>query len=60
MLGPVEAPLAIIRARHRQRLLVKATREADLQDYLTEWLSRVDPPRGGLNLHVDVDPHSFL
>ena len=60
VLGPVEAPLAIIRARHRQRLLVKATREADLQDYLTEWLSRVDPPRGGLNLHVDVDPHSFL
>jgi primosomal protein N' (replication factor Y) len=60
VLGPVEAPLAIIRARHRQRLLVKATREADLQDYLTEWLSRVDLPRGGLNLHVDVDPHSFL
>ena len=60
VLGPVEAPLAIIRARHRQRLLVKAAREADLQGYLTEWLSRVDPPRGSLNLHVDVDPHSFL
>ena len=60
VLGPVEAPLAIIRARHRQRLLVKAAREADLQGYLVEWLSRVDPPRGSLNLHVDVDPHSFL
>ncbi len=60
VLGPVEAPLAIIRARHRQRLLVKAAREADLQGYLREWLSRVDAPRGSLNLHVDVDPYSFL
>ncbi len=60
VLGPVEAPLAIIRGRHRQRLLVKAAREADLQGYLTEWLARLDAPRGGLALHVDVDPYSFL
>ena len=60
VLGPVEAPLAIIRARHRQRLLVKAAREADLQAYLAEWLARADPPRGSLDLHVDVDPYSFL
>ncbi len=60
VLGPVEAPLAIIRGRHRQRLLVKAAREADLQGYLTEWLASVDTPRGGLSLHVDVDPYSFL
>jgi primosomal protein N' (replication factor Y) len=60
VLGPVEAPLAIIRGRHRQRLLVKAAREADLQGYLAEWLAGVDPPRGGLSLHVDVDPYNFL
>lgn len=60
VLGPVEAPLAIIRGRHRQRLLVKAAREADLQSYLSEWIGSVDAPRGGLTLHVDVDPYSFL
>ena len=60
VLGPVEAPLAIIRGRHRQRLLVKAAREADVQSYLIEWLSRVAPPRGGVNLQVDVDPYNFL
>ncbi len=60
VLGPVEAPLAIIRARHRQRLLVKAAREADLQGYLREWLSRAPAPRGSLAVHVDVDPYSFL
>jgi primosomal protein N' (replication factor Y) (superfamily II helicase) len=60
VLGPVEAPLAIIRARHRQRLLVKAAREADLQGYLREWLERAPAPRGSLSLHVDIDPYSFL
>ena len=60
VLGPVEAPLAIIRARHRQRLLVKAAREADLQAYLREWLSRAPQPRGSLAVQIDVDPYSFL
>ncbi len=60
VLGPVEAPLAIIRGRHRQRLLVKAAREADMQGYLEAWLDSVDPPRGSLSLHIDIDPYSFL
>jgi primosomal protein N' (replication factor Y) len=60
VLGPVEAPLAIIRGWHRQRLLVKAAREADLQAYLRAWLGSAEQPRGSLKLHVDVDPYSFL
>ena len=31
VLGPAEAPLAVIRGRHRYRLLVKAAREASRQ-----------------------------
>jgi primosomal protein N' (replication factor Y) (superfamily II helicase) len=60
VLGPVEAPLAVIRGWHRQRLLVKAAREADLQAYLRAWLGAVEQPRGSVKLHVDVDPYSFL
>ena len=60
VLGPVEAPIAIIRGRHRQRLLVKAAPGADLQAYLRAWLEAMDAPRGSLKLHVDVDPYSFL
>jgi primosomal protein N' (replication factor Y) len=60
VLGPVEAPLAIIRGWHRQRLLVKAAREADLQAYLRAWLEGAEQPRSSLKLHVDVDPYSFL
>ena len=41
VLGPAEAPLSVIRGRHRYRLLVKSAREADLQAYLRLWLSQV-------------------
>jgi primosomal protein N' (replication factor Y) len=60
VLGPAEAPLAVIRGRHRYRLLVKAAREANLQAYLRLWLSEAPKPRGDLRLSVDIDPYSFL
>lgn len=60
VLGPAEAPLSVIRGRYRYRLLVKATREADLQAYLRLWLSQVPKARGDIRLTVDIDPYSFL
>jgi primosomal protein N' (replication factor Y) len=60
VLGPAEAPLAVIRGRYRYRLLVKAAREADLQAYLRLWLGAVTKPKGDVRLVVDVDPYSFL
>jgi primosomal protein N' (replication factor Y) len=60
VLGPAEAPLAVIRGRHRWRLLVKAPRELDLQSYLRAWLSALPKPPSDLRLTVDVDPYNFL
>ena len=60
VLGPAEAPLSVIRGRHRYRLLVKASREADLQAYLRLWLNEAPKAKGDLRLTVDVDPYSFL
>ncbi|MHA1517491.1 MAG: primosomal protein N' [Alphaproteobacteria bacterium] len=60
VLGPAEAPLSVIRGRYRFRLLVKASREADLQAYLELWLSQVPKARGDIRLTVDIDPYSFL
>jgi primosomal protein N' (replication factor Y) len=60
VLGPAEAPLAVVRGRHRFRLLVQAPRNADLQAYLRAWLDAAPPARGGLRLQVDIDPQSFL
>ena len=60
VLGPAEAPLAVIRGRHRFRLLVQAPRWVDLQSWLRLWLSEAPAQRGGIRVQVDVDPQSFL
>jgi len=59
ILGPAPAPLAILRGRHRRRLLLKARRDIAVQPILREWLSRVKVPHGA-RVDVDVDPVSFL
>jgi primosomal protein N' (replication factor Y) len=60
VLGPAEAPLAVIRGRHRFRLLVQAPRNVDLQAWLRTWLAAAPPQRGGVRVQVDIDPQSFL
>ncbi len=57
--GPAPAPLAMLRGRHRFRLLVHAKRGFAVQDAIRDWL-------GGLSwsarvrVAVDVDPYSFV
>ena len=60
VLGPAEAPLALVRGRHRFRLLVKSPRAFDLSAYLREWLAAAPKPKGDVRLEVDIDPMSFL
>jgi primosomal protein N' (replication factor Y) len=57
--GPAPAPLAMLRGRHRQRLLVHAARALDVQDVIRDWLGALDwSPK--VRVSVDVDPYSFL
>ena len=60
VLGPAEAPLALVRGRHRLRLLVKSPRAFDLSAYLRDWLAAGPKPKGSIKLEIDVDPQSFL
>jgi primosomal protein N' (replication factor Y) len=60
VLGPAEAPLAVVRGRHRFRLLVKAPRSFDLSAYLRRWLAAAPKRKGNIRLEVDIDPQSFL
>ena len=60
VLGPAEAPLAVVRGRHRFRLMVKSARNFDLPAYLRGWLSEAPKRKGDIKLEVDVDPQSFL
>jgi primosomal protein N' (replication factor Y) len=59
VLGPAPAPLAILRGRHRRRLLLKTRRDIPVQPLLRDWLAAV-PVRGSVRVDVDVDPVSFL
>ena len=59
VLGPAPAPIALLRGRHRQRLLVIAAPEIDLPDGLRPWLKGRRVP-GSLRLQIDVDPYGFM
>ncbi len=57
--GPAPAPLAMLRGRHRYRLLVHARRALDVQDVIRGWLDALQWP-SKVRVSVDVDPYSFL
>jgi primosomal protein N' (replication factor Y) len=59
VLGPAEAPIAVVRGRHRFRLLLKSPRGFDLSGYVRAWLEAAPKPKGNLQLEVDIDPMSF-
>ena len=57
--GPAPAPLAMLRGRHRYRLLVHARRALAVQDVIRDWLGGVEWS-AKVRVAVDVDPYSFL
>ncbi|WP_428982946.1 primosomal protein N' [Pseudohoeflea coraliihabitans] len=60
VLGPAEAPLALIRGRHRFRLLVHGDRQSDIQGFLRAMAAAAPKPRGAIHVQLDIDPQSFL
>ena len=60
ILGPAEAPMALVRGRHRYRLLIHAPRKFDVQSYVRQWLQQGPRERGSIRVQIDVDPQSFL
>jgi primosomal protein N' (replication factor Y) (superfamily II helicase) len=60
VLGPAEAPMAMVRGRHRVRLLVQGPRSTDIQAFVRAMLAAAPKPRGDVRVAVDIDPQSFL
>lgn len=60
ILGPAEAPLALIRGRHRFRLLVHGRRNSDMQAFVTSMIAAGPKVRGSVSVQLDIDPQSFL
>ncbi len=59
ILGPSEAPIAILRGRHRRRFLIKAEPNVNLSAYMQAWKSRLRPPNK-TKLQIDIDPQGFM
>ncbi len=57
--GPAPAPIAVLRGRHRRRLLVRSERTVDLSAYLSEWKKRVKLS-SSVRVTLDVEPYNFM
>ena len=60
VLGPAEAPLALVRGRHRFRILVHGAKRADIQGFIRVLLAAGPKEKGSIRVQVDIDPQSFL
>ncbi len=58
VLGPAPAAMALLRGRHRHRLLLKTDRGTRPQPLIQEWLARVKIP-SSVRVQLDVDPYNF-
>ncbi len=59
VMGPAVPPFAMLRGKHRRRLLIQADKKINLQRTIAGWIRGVDVP-SSVKLSIDVDPQSFL
>ena len=59
ILGPVEAPIFLLRGKYRFRLLIKGKSRKKLNNYTRILLKKCPPPQT-IKIVVDVDPYSFM
>ncbi len=57
--GPADAPIPIIRAKHRIRILVRSDKKFDLSAYIKFWLANANKPKSNIKVQIDIDPISF-
>lgn len=60
LFGPADAPVAMIRGRHRVRLLAQSGKDFDLSGYMRFWLAGAERAKGDTKVQVDIDPVSFM
>lgn len=60
LFGPADAPISMVRGRHRVRLLAQSGKDFDLSGYVRFWLESGPKVTGNLRVQVDIDPQSFL
>lgn len=59
VLGPAQAPLYLLKDKYRYRLLLKTSRQINIQNVIKEWLAMNKIPNS-VRVEVDIDPYSFM
>lgn len=59
ILGPAPAQMYRIRGNYRQRLLVRAEKNLNIQKLIAEWLGSLKIP-SSVRVVIDIDPQNFL
>ncbi|WP_144751480.1 primosomal protein N' [Bartonella saheliensis] len=60
LMGPAEAPLALIRGRYRFRLLLQGQRSFDIQGFIRAMFAAAPKMPSSVRVQIDIDPQSFL
>ena len=59
ILGPVEAPMFLIRGKYRYRVLLKGSKRSRLNEFTRKMIANLPPP-STIRLTIDVDPYTFM
>ena len=59
VLGPVPAPISMLRSKFRYRILIKAARNINIQNFIAQTMSNIKIP-SSVKVKIDIDPYSFL
>ena len=59
VLGPVEAPLFLLRGKYRYRILLKGKSRRSLNNFTRKMIKNCPSP-SNLRIVIDVDPYTFL
>jgi primosomal protein N' (replication factor Y) (superfamily II helicase) len=59
VLGPVPAPIFMLRGKFRYRILIKTARNINLQNFIRQMLGGVKVS-SSVKVKIDIDPYNFL
>ncbi len=59
IMGPVEAPIFLLRGKYRYRLLLKGSKQSVINKIVRNLIKNTPPP-SQIKLVVDVNPYSFM
>lgn len=60
ILGPAQAPIAMLANKYRYRILIKANKNINIQSYLKNILNKIHRQTSKINVQIDIDPQSFF